>query len=116
MPETCANCRQPIGALETPFVWSDKTVCSACYAKLKQGAALGGEPIPYAGPQSSTAGRPRRWTQTGIAGGVAVLGIFVACSGIHASGRHLGISSGELGSLMVFFGIIWCIVSLVRGT
>jgi hypothetical protein len=32
--ETCANCEQKIGKLETPFVWNGEVVCAACHKNL----------------------------------------------------------------------------------
>jgi len=32
--DTCANCGQSVGRLETPKIWKGHTVCTACYKKL----------------------------------------------------------------------------------
>ena len=32
--ETCANCGDVVGQLETPMVWHDHVVCARCHAKL----------------------------------------------------------------------------------
>lgn len=34
--ETCMNCSQPIGRLETPNVWQGHVVCATCHAKLSR--------------------------------------------------------------------------------
>lgn len=34
MPETCQNCDQPIGRLETPHVYNDHIVCFNCHTQL----------------------------------------------------------------------------------
>lgn len=33
-PEACSNCGQPIGKLETPYLWGQRVVCRDCYKKL----------------------------------------------------------------------------------
>lgn len=33
--EICANCGEPIGALETPHVWRDQVVCKVCNERLR---------------------------------------------------------------------------------
>jgi hypothetical protein len=32
--ETCGNCGDRIGKLETPMIWNENVVCVACHAKL----------------------------------------------------------------------------------
>jgi hypothetical protein len=32
--ETCANCGEQIGKLETPFLWDESIVCGRCHQKL----------------------------------------------------------------------------------
>jgi hypothetical protein len=56
MPDTCGNCGQPIGRLERSLEWANQSVCAVCYARLKQGAALGSDVIPYA--SANTRRRP----------------------------------------------------------
>lgn len=34
--ESCANCGQTIGKLETPYIWRDNTVCGDCYARVSK--------------------------------------------------------------------------------
>lgn len=48
--ERCGNCDAPIGRLETPHVWQDVIVCSACYGKLV-GPVSPQIPSPPAQPQ-----------------------------------------------------------------
>jgi hypothetical protein len=67
--DTCANCGGGIGKLESPFAWKGHTVCVACYAKLKQGAAMNDVVIPYATPTPSG----RRVIALGIATAVLLI-------------------------------------------
>ncbi len=32
--ESCANCGEHIGKLETPYLWEQYVVCESCYEKL----------------------------------------------------------------------------------
>lgn len=36
--DTCENCGQPIGKLETPFVFEESVVCKACHRRLSDNA------------------------------------------------------------------------------
>jgi hypothetical protein len=36
--ETCADCGEIVGRLETPYVWKNEVVCQACYARLSRPA------------------------------------------------------------------------------
>ena len=36
--EICENCRNPIGALEAPFLWHNHIVCRGCHERLQGGA------------------------------------------------------------------------------
>jgi hypothetical protein len=38
--ETCLNCGCGIGDLETPFIWNERVVCRACYAKLQPNSGM----------------------------------------------------------------------------
>ena len=78
--ETCANCGSAIGKLETPFVWSGQTVCSACFAKLKQAAVVGGAMIPYATPARRHPIPSWAWPL----GGLAIVLLFIAAGGFVA--------------------------------
>jgi len=46
--ETCANCGRAIGALETPYLWNENTVCKRCYAILNEP-----EPVPLGSDEST---------------------------------------------------------------
>jgi hypothetical protein len=53
--ERCANCGAVIGNLEKPYLWSEKVVCAACFARLQQQTpaappAYPGTPVNYATP------------------------------------------------------------------
>jgi hypothetical protein len=74
--DTCANCGDRIGKLETPFSWKDQTVCAACHAKLKQAAVLHDDVIPYATPSN------RRTTLPWAFGIAAAVLLFVFICGM----------------------------------
>ncbi len=38
--ERCANCEATIGKLETPHIWNDEVVCSACHHRLSRNQSL----------------------------------------------------------------------------
>ncbi len=60
MSEVCENCGAPIGKLETPMVFNEHIVCSACYFKLQppvqlvtQSDVIDSPPIRRASPPIS---------------------------------------------------------------
>src|SRR5689334_8963151 len=67
--DTCANCGGPIGKLEPPYCWDERTVCAGCYAKLKQAADLASTTIPYATPVGRRINR--WWILVGVGAAVA---------------------------------------------
>jgi len=44
--ESCSNCGDAIGKLETPHIWRDQIVCAACYDKLAAYQEKPGAPQP----------------------------------------------------------------------
>ncbi|MEA2707995.1 MAG: hypothetical protein QOF78_596 [Phycisphaerales bacterium] len=51
--ETCANCGERIGELETPHVWNERIVCERCHVKLSPPAVAAADaniPLAYASP------------------------------------------------------------------
>jgi predicted RNA-binding Zn-ribbon protein involved in translation (DUF1610 family) len=54
-PESCSNCGDKIGKLETPHLWQEHVVCERCHDKLSESAARKSVQIGYAASTLATA-------------------------------------------------------------
>lgn len=75
-PETCANCGERIGRLETPHVWGDEVVCGGCFGKLKRQQ-------PASDPATRLPPQPAGYSP------LAILAMFVVLGGIGAGGMMI---------------------------
>ncbi len=73
MSEQCENCGRTIGRLETPRVWNERVVCSACEAHLRQPTPVRSSDLPspvvYVQPtvrRSSQYLRAATWVLSGV--------------------------------------------------
>jgi hypothetical protein len=63
--ETCENCGATIGALETPYLWQESTVCVECYERLSRRAPAATETVSPPTPRTErfdTDVRPSTWS------------------------------------------------------
>jgi hypothetical protein len=66
--ESCANCERKIGNLETPMLWRNSVVCTACYQVLQAQPAATVMPIA---PQIPATKATQVVSETAIRDGVA---------------------------------------------
>lgn len=100
MNETCTNCQELIGKLETAYIWRENVVCSACYKRL---SAM--NQVRTIGPPSQMDKQPNG-LRTG--GGIVLLISVI-----------LGIAGGSaaipLSSLLFVVGVVLWIAGAVKG-
>lgn len=130
--DTCENCGNPIGKLETPFVWQDHAVCAECHEKLNRPtiataerltpADAIGQPSVHLMPIHAVMQSPlpgvqtiektgKQWKQQMLlALLLVVIGVVVMCSGCSmVVNRHQdgGAATLSIGFAMIVAGLGW---------
>ena len=108
----CANCGQPIGSLETPYVYRDQTVCVQCWAKLAP------RPVDYEAPNArreptETTATEGGWSPITLAGAVVFGALFLAILGAGIAKLSKGDDGGRsliASSALPFIMFLLCFV------